>query len=218
MVKTLNGTPCEANGLNSSNVDQRLRTPMYGVPFIWDTERKTVRQEKQQSAGSKHKVIGIAIIVATLGVFVILPIAMANSNNTSSSKNTIDTSSLESTIKAKTLTAQGECLDGASGNYDKTWKAADKDGDGSVAYSDGATDITTSYYNAVISCYQTYKTDDSPGYIADYQAKRQQETDKYTAWLESLKQPTYTPSYNDYRPSISCRSSSVGYSIQTTCN
>ena len=113
---------------------------------------------------------------------------------------------------------QIQCLNSASENYKKNWNEADKDGDGSVSYSDGATTITTSYYDAAISCYRAYKTDDSDDYIADYQTKRQQEVDKYTTWLEASKQPTYVSTGSSgYRSSMSCTSDSIGSSTYTHC-
>lgn len=131
--------------------------------------------------------------------------------------NRIDSNPQDSNIA--TQAEQAKCLNDAYASYESGWKAADKDGDGKVAYSDGATDVTTVYYDAAIQCYRTYKTDDSQSSISDFQAKRQQETDKYTAWLESTKQPMYVPSYNNnYRSSMSCRSSSIGSSVYTTCD
>lgn len=110
---------------------------------------------------------------------------------------------------------QSQCLNDAYSTYTEAWNAADKDGDGNLDYNDGSSNITTNYYDEVISCYLTYKTDDSENYISDYQTKRQQEVDKYTAWLEASKQPTYVPTYNN--SSMSCTSNSVGSSTYTRC-
>lgn len=114
--------------------------------------------------------------------------------------------------------SQDQCLNDAYTSYEKSWKSADKDGDGNISFRDGATDIKTAYYDSVIACYRTYKTVDSENYIADYQTKRQQEVDKYTAWLESSKQSTYvqTPT-NSYSSGVSCTSSSIGSSTYTHC-
>ena len=106
----------------------------------------------------------------------------------------------------------------------KAWNDADKDGDGSVSYADGATSITTSYFDGVISCYRTYKTSDSEDYIADYQAKRQQEVDKYTdtAWLESQKstviQKVDYQIQSPVRTGLSCSSSAIGSTVYTHCS
>ena len=112
-------------------------------------------------------------------------------------------------------TSQSQCLDDAYSTYTEAWNVADKDGDGNLDYSDGSSNITTNYYDEAISCYRTYKTDDSENYISDYQTKRQQEVDKYTAWLEASKQPTYVPTYNN--SSMSCTSNSIGSSTYTNC-
>lgn len=168
--------------------------------------------KKQEDRGSKHKVIGVSIIVLTIGALII-PAIIAYANNK------IDSNPLASSTEIQTQASQASCLNEAYDQMEKKWKAADKDGDDKVSYQDGATDITTAYYDDVISCYRAYKTDDSDSFITDYQAKRQQETDKYTAWLEASKQPTYVPSYNNnYKSSINCRSSSIGSSTYTTCD
>jgi len=168
---------------------------------------------KQENTKSNHKLIGILVIAVTLTALLLPPTIVYVNNKKNSNETTLNN------IDLQTQTSQADCLNEAYANYEKSWKAADKDSDEKVSYSDGATDITTAYYDKAISCYQTHKTHDSDSYITDYQAKRQQENDKYTAWLQSSKQPTYAPTYsNNYRSSINCRSSSIGSSTYTTCD
>jgi hypothetical protein len=173
-------------------------------------KKKGFMKTQEKQSGLKHKVIGVSVIVVTLAALLAAPTIAYLSNR-------VDSNTQNSNVAAQT--EQAKCLNDAYTSYESGWKAADKDGDGKVAYNDGATDVTTAYYDAAISCYRTHKTNDSESSISDFQAKRQQETDKYTAWLESSKQPTYVPSYsNNYRSSMSCRSSSIGASVYTTCN
>ena len=116
--------------------------------------------KKQKNPGSKHKVIGISIIVLTLGALITPAIIAYMSNR-------IDSNPLVSNTEAQMQANQASCLNEAYGQMEKKWEAADKDGDDKVSYSDGATDITTAYYDDAISCYRTYKTNDSDGFIAD---------------------------------------------------
>lgn len=168
---------------------------------------------QKQELRSNHKLIGTLIILATLTALLLPPtIVYVNTRNS-------NTQTAADNTNTQIGSAQAACLNDTYNKYEKDWKAADKDGDEKVSYGDGASDITTAYYDAAIECYRTYKTNDSNEYIADYQAKRQQETDKYTAWLESSRQSTYVPTYNnDYRSSMSCRSNSIGSSVYTTCD
>lgn len=164
--------------------------------------------EQDNSTNSQHKAIGVSVIV-TVVVILTAPLIFSY----------IDTNNQAAVQQnSQSQASRAQCLNDAYTNYEKAWKAADKDGDGSVSYRDGATDITTSYFDSVITCYRAHKTAESDGYIADYQTKRQQEIDKYTAWLESSKQPTYiqTPS-NSYSSGISCTSNSIGSSTYTRC-
>lgn len=164
------------------------------------------------NANSHHKAIGISVILTVLAVlaapFVINQIANRNDSG----------NQVAMQQDSQIQTNQAQCLNDAYTTYEKTWKDADKDGDGSLSFQDGATNITTSYYDAAIACYRTNKTADSNDYIADYQTKRQQEVDKYTAWLEASKQPTYiqTPS-NSYSSGMNCTSNSIGSSTYTRC-
>lgn len=167
----------------------------------------------QKNTKSNHKLIGILVILATATALLLPPTIayVSNQNNDKQAK--------QDTANSQVYTDQAKCLNEAYNDYQGAWKAADKDGDGNVKYSDGATDVTTSYYDGAISCYWTYRTDNSESNIADYQAKRQQEVDKYTAWLDAMKQAIYVPSNNnDYRSSMSCRSNAIGYSVYTTCD
>ena len=168
---------------------------------------------KQEIVKSNHKLIGTLVILATLTAL-ILPATIAYVSNSSSDNDLATSNDSSSQLYAD----QAKCLNDAYSSYGNNWKNADQDGDKKVSFSDGATDITTAYYDNAISCYRAYKTVDSNSYITDYQMKRQQEIDKYTAWIESSKQPTYVPSYNnDYRSSINCSSNSIGTSVYTTC-
>lgn len=168
--------------------------------------------EQDNNADSHHKAIGISIIVTVLAVLA-APFVISQFTNSNNAKNQAAVQQ-DSRVQA----SQAQCLNDAYTSYETAWKAADKDGDGGVSYRDGATDITTSYFDSAISCYRTHKTADSDGYIADYQTKRQQEVDKYTAWLESSKQPTYiqTPS-NSYSSGMNCTSNSIGSLTYTRC-
>lgn len=171
---------------------------------------------KDEIVKSNHKLIGTLVILATLTAL-ILPATIAYVSNRDSNNGNEQATASDSS--SQLYAGQAKCLNDAYSSYENSWNNADQDGDKKVSYSDGATDITTAYYDNVISCYRTYKTVDSNNYITDYQMKRQQETDKYTAWIESSKQPTYVPSYNnDYRSSINCSSNSIGTSVYTTCN
>ncbi len=168
--------------------------------------------EQDNNANSHHKAIGISVIVTVLAVLA-APFVISQFTNSNDTKNQAAVQQ-DSQVQA----SQTQCLNDAYTSYETAWKAADKDGDGGVSYRDGATDITTSYFDSAIACYRTHKTADSDGYIADYQTKRQQEVDKYTAWLESSKQPTYiqTPS-NSYSSGMNCTSNSIGSSTYTRC-
>lgn len=168
--------------------------------------------EQDNNANSHHKAIGVSVIVTVLAVLA-APFVISQFTNSNDTKNQAAVQQ-DSQVQA----SQAQCLNDAYTGYETAWKAADKDGDGGVSYRDGATDITTSYFDSAIACYRTHKTADSDSYIADYQTKRQQEVDKYTAWLESSKQPTYiqTPS-NSYSSGMNCTSNSIGSSTYTRC-
>lgn len=159
-----------------------------------------------------HKTTTISAIVTTLVlVFVFLFIAQGINHGSTDTQTKLQQDN-------QIQVSQDQCLNDAYKSYEKSWKSADKDGDGNISFRDGATDIKTAYYDSVIACYRTYKTVDSENYIADYQTKRQQEVDKYTAWLESSKQSTYTHTLaNSYSSGISCTSSSIGSSTYTHC-
>ncbi len=162
---------------------------------------------KIKTQNSHHKAIGISVIVAVLVVLAVLfAISQMAGRN--------DTDNQASVQQA----SQAQCLNDAYTAYEKSWKDADKDGDGSLSFQDGATNITTSYYDAAIACCRTNKTADSNDYIADYQTERQQEVDKYTAWLEASRQPTHvqTPS-NSYSSGMNCTSNSIGSSTYARC-
>jgi len=168
--------------------------------------------EQDNNANSHHKAIGVSVIITVLAVLAApFIISQITGRNNASNQAAVQQ---DSQVQA----SQAQCLNDAYTSYETEWKAADKDGDGGVSYRDGATDITTSYFDSVIACYRTHKTADSESYIADYQTKRQQEVDKYTAWLESSKQPTYiqTPS-NSYSSGMNCTSNSIGSSTYTRC-
>lgn len=168
--------------------------------------------EQDGSTKSHHKAIGVSVIVTVL-VVLAAPFIFSQTNNRNNSDN-------QATVQqsSQTQANQAQCLNDAYAVYEKSWKDADKDGDGSLSFQDSATSITTSYYDAAIACYRTNKTADSNDYIADYQTKRQQEVDKYTAWLEASKQPTYVPSYNSgYSSGMNCTSNSIGSSTYTRC-
>ena len=168
--------------------------------------------EQDGSTKSHHKAIGVSVIVTVLAVLA-APFIFSQINNRNNSDNQ---TAVQQSSQAQANQAQ--CLNDAYATYEKSWKDADKDSDGSLSFQDGATSITTSYYDAAIACYRTNKTVDSNDYIADYQTKRQQEVDKYTAWLEASKQPTYVPSYNSgYSSGMNCTSNSIGSSTYTRC-
>lgn len=168
--------------------------------------------EQDNNTNSHHKAIGVSVIITVLAVLT-APFIFSYIGNRNDTNNQAAVQQ-DSQVQA----SQAQCLNDAYTSYETAWKAADKDGDGGVSYRDGATDITTSYFDSVIACYRTHKTADSDGYIADYQTKRQQEVDKYTAWLESSKQPTYiqTPG-NSYSSGMNCTSNSIGSSTYTRC-
>lgn len=168
--------------------------------------------EQDGSTKSHHKAIGVSVIVTVLAVLA-APFIFSQINNRNNSDNQ---TAVQQSSQAQANQAQ--CLNDAYATYEKSWKDADKDSDGSLSFQDGATTITTSYYDAAIACYRTNKTVDSNDYIADYQTKRQQEVDKYTAWLEASKQPTYVPSYNSgYSSGMNCTSNSIGSSTYIRC-
>ena len=168
--------------------------------------------EQHGSTKSHHKAIGVSVIVTVLAVLA-APFIFSQINNRNNSDNQ---TAVQQSSQAQAN--QVQCLNDAYATYEKSWKDADKDSDGSLSFQDGATSITTSYYDAAIACYRTNKTVDSNDYITDYQTKRQQEVDKYTAWLEASKQPTYVPSYNSgYSSGMNCTSNSIGSSTYTRC-
>ncbi|QCT40191.1 hypothetical protein FBF31_03950 [Candidatus Saccharibacteria bacterium oral taxon 955] len=160
----------------------------------------SLKSEKNNQVN--HKAVGILIILLVLLAFSTpMLVSLLNDNGTSTNSNT---------VVGSTSNALAACIDTANSSYTSRWKAADKDGDGQVAYADGASSITTNYYDAMISCYQTNKVSDSESVIADYQQKRQQETDKYNAWVSSQKQPSY-------RTPVSCVSNTIGSTAYTNC-
>ena len=168
--------------------------------------------EQDGSTKSHHKAIGASVIVTVLAVLA-APFIFSQINNRNNSDNQ---TAVQQSSQAQAN--QVQCLNDAYATYEKSWKDADKDSDGSLSFQDGATSITTSYYDAAIACYRTNKTVDSNDYITDYQTKRQQEVDKYTAWLEASKQPAYVPSYNSgYSSGMNCTSNSIGSSTYTRC-
>lgn len=177
--------------------------------FWRDMEHDTSQKNKINKSTLRYQIIGALIIIIVLSTPFVIGLVIntlhANSSNTD-----------------QLHINQARCLDDAHAKYMKAWNDADKDGDGSVSYADGATSITTSYFDGVISCYRTYKTSDSEDYIADYQAKRQQEVDKYTAWLESQKstvmQKVDYQIQSPVRTGLSCSSSAIGSTVYTHCS
>ena len=176
--------------------------------FWRDVEHDTSQKNKKNKSTLRYQIIGVLIIIIVLSAPFIVSFVI----------NTLQANS--SNIEQLHIN-QARCLDDAHAKYMKAWNDADKDGDGSVSYADGATNITTSYFDGVISCYRTYKTSDSEDYIADYQAKRQQEVDKYTAWLESQKSTVIQKvDYQIQSPvhtGLSCSSNTIGSTVYTHC-
>lgn len=173
------------------------------------------RDIEQNDSGSDSKISGATAFVGVLLIISALLTVnyIANRNSGTNDINQAATQQ-ESQIQAN----QAQCLNDAHVVYMEAWSAADKDGDGSIAYSDGATEITTTYFDAAISCYRTHRTSDSDGYIADYQAKRQQEVDKYNTWVQAMgNAASRNSSQSNYRSSMSCTSRSIGSSVYTDC-
>lgn len=162
--------------------------------------------KENTNQNSNHKAIGILVIALTLlALCTPMLISVLNDNNTAANlQNNTATTTTATTASLNT------CIDSANMAYNTQWKAADKDGDGQVLYSDGASSITTNYYEAIINCYQSNKVENSDSIIADYQQKRQQENDWYSAWLSSSSQVTS-------RKPISCVSNVIGSTAYTNC-
>ncbi len=173
-----------------------------GVLLLYRVKKGDVISLKSEKNNQvNHKAVGILIILLVLLAFS-TPMLVSLLNNNGASTST--------SIMASTSNTLSTCIDAANSSYTSQWKAADKDGNGQVAYADGASSITTNYYDAMISCYQTNKVSDSESVIADYQQKRQQETDKYNTWVSSQKQPTY-------RAPVSCVSNTIDSTAYTNC-
>ncbi len=151
-----------------------------------------------------------------MGVIVLLVIGSVISYNRSNQ--TADNSTLNQAATqqqdTETSLSQYKCLDDAHSAYNTAWNNADTDRDGKLSYADGSHNITTDYYDAAISCYRLYKTADSDGYIADYQAKRQQEVDKYNTHIEAVGNAA---ARNNSSSSMNCTSNSIGSSTYTRC-
>lgn len=162
------------------------------------------RQQANNDSKGTRIFITILVVLAIVGIVSFI----VDRNSKSSGENLtqgLPDSSIQDT-EAVNLNGQAKCLDDAYGIYKTSWDSADSDKDGKVAYADGASTITTAYYDAQINCYRIWKTSDGSSYITDLQAKRQQEVDTYTAWLESLKS-TYGGSTGG---SVNCTSYSYG--------
>ncbi len=153
-----------------------------------------------------------------MGVVVLLVIAAVISyNRTHEAVNTSTPGQAVSQQQdSQTSLSQLECLDDAQNAYNTAWDNADADGDGKLSYADGSHGITTSYYDAIISCYRTYKTVDSDSYIADYQTKRQQEVDSYNAYIQAVGNAA-AGAGNNSSSNVSCTSNSIGSSTYTRC-
>lgn len=161
-------------------------------------------KKKEKKVSSHHpKLIGISIIIATLTILTLPLLISLYTNNAAE-------------LKQKQA-SQAHCLNAAYANYDTAWKAADKDGDGKISYKDGASDIITSYFDSVLTCYRAHKTPESNALIADYTKRRQEETDKYTTWLASVQNQETIQPQNENNRSMVCISNSAGSSTYTYC-
>ena len=163
-------------------------------PYGGKMEMNNNKKSQNKTLGIFAIVIGLAIITGPvlIGYFI--------------SKN--DESKLQSVNKTNSIISnKNTCLNEAYSNLQSEWGAADTDGDGKLSYADGASDITTRYYDKFISCHRNYKTEDSEGQISDLQQKRQQEQDNYNTWLSTANQKNTTQ----------CTSNGIGNSVYTTC-
>lgn len=153
-----------------------------------------------------------------MGVVVLLVIGAVISYNRTHQTDSSTPASNEATSQQADQASIGQyqCLDDAYNAYNSSWDKADTDGDGKVSYSDGSSTITTNYYDAVISCYRTHKTADSESYIADYQAKRQQEVDSYNAYIQAVGNAA-AGARNNSSSGMNCTSNSIGSSTYTRC-
>ena len=165
--------------------------------------------EQDGNTKSKHKAIGVSVIVTVLAVLT-APFIFSQINNRNDSDNQAAVQQ-----SSQTQTNQAQCLNDASSTYNKAWDSADTDGDGKLSYADGSHLITTDYYDAAINCYRTHNTPDSDGYIADYQAKRQQEVDSYNTRIEAVGNAA--AARNNSSSSMNCTSNSIGSSTYTRC-
>lgn len=165
--------------------------------------------EQDSNANSHHKAIGVSVIVTVLAVLA-APFIFSQINNRNDSDNQAAVQQ-----SSQTQTNQAQCLNDASSTYNKAWDSVDTDGDGKLSYADGSHRITTDYYDAVINCYRTHNTPDSDGYIADYQANRQQEVDSYNTHIEAVGNAA--AARNNSSSGMNCTSNSIGSSTYTRC-
>lgn len=115
---------------------------------------------------------------------------------------------------------QQKCLSDAETRYQDAWKSADSDGDGKLTYQNGFLSLTTNFYDDQINCYFLHKTATSDSRIADIQSKRQQEVDKYKAYLEAVSSAARSANssrYNNSKTPVSCWSKALGEYTYTNC-
>lgn len=167
-------------------------------------ESKRTGNEFSRRGGLAPWLVAASVIV--LGLVVLT--TLEDGSNDAEEQQDVSAQNYETNL----ISEQRRCLDEASERYNANWKAADKDGDGKLAYADGSTNITTTYFDDQISCHRIWKTSDSDGYITDLQAKRQQEVDTYNAWLGALSNAT-----TSQNSPISCTTNTIGSYTYTNC-
>lgn len=169
-----------------------------------------ISNDDKKSSGKWGWVMGVVVLLVVGSV-----ISYNRSNQTADNNSTLNQAATQQQDTETSLN-QYQCLNDAHNAYNTAWDNADTDGDGKLSYADGSHNITTSYYDAAISCYRSYRTADSDGYIADYQAKRQQEVDKYNTHIEAVGNAA-AGARNNSSSSMNCTSNSIGSSTYTRC-
>ena len=169
-----------------------------------------INNDNGKSSGKWGWVMGVIVLLVIGSV-----ISYNRTNQAADNNNTLNQAATQQQ-DTETSLSQYQCLDDAHNAYNTAWDNADTDGDGKLSYADGSHNITTNYYDAAISCYRSHKTADSNSYIADYQAKRQQEVDKYNTHIEAVGNAA-AGARNNSSSSMNCTSNSIGSSTYTRC-
>lgn len=192
MVKTLNGTPYETNGLNGSNVDQRLRTPMYGVPF--NLQENFVKTQKNHSNSIDNKSGLIALLVLILiGVVVVVWIGFMNSWQFSSSKQ-----------EDSDIAAINSCLGTANQTFNEQWP------DGETKNLNDGHRINMDYLNRQIDCYSNYNQTGT--YTTEIDRIKDRKSDELSS--HQIQSQAATDSRSNR---TSCITNAVGSTAYTNC-